>query len=340
MSADEPRVAVVGAGSWGTAFGSIVAGKGVETILWARREELAEAIATRHENPEYLAGIELPLALSATHDLEKAVSAADVLVMGIPSHAFRAIFREVLPFLRPDAPVVSLVKGIEMQSLRRMSQVLEEEGDLGPARVAVVSGPNLAKEIVKKHPAASVVACERQDVARELQSLFMAPHFRVYTNIDVIGVEMGGCVKNVIAIAAGIADGLGFGDNAKASLMTRGLAELARLGVSMGGKALTFSGLAGMGDLIATCMSKLSRNRHVGEELGKGRKLDDIIADMHMVAEGVKTSRPVCALGEEHGVEVPIAEHVVKVLYEDVSVHDMVRSLMLREAKAEMHGIG
>jgi glycerol-3-phosphate dehydrogenase (NAD(P)+) len=339
MTDDEPRVAVVGAGSWGTAFGSITADKGIHTTLWARREELAEAIATGHENPDYLPGIALPPALTATHDLEHAVSDADVVVMAVPSHTFRQNLRDVLVVMSGKAPVVSLVKGIEQDTHRRMSEVMQEEGDLPAPRIAVVSGPNLAKEIARKQPAASVVASADVDTAARLQDLFMAPYFRVYTNPDVVGVEIGGCTKNVIAIAAGIADGLGFGDNAKASLMTRGLAELARLGVAMGGNALTFAGLAGMGDLIATCMSNLSRNRHVGEELGKGRKLDEVVTEMNMVAEGVKTSGPVCALGEQFGVEMPISEHVVKVLYEDVPAKEMVKSLMLREAKPEFHGI-
>jgi glycerol-3-phosphate dehydrogenase (NAD(P)+) len=332
-------MAVIGAGSWGTAFGSIPAEKGIETILWARRPALAEAIATRHENPDYLAGIDLPDALTATADLERAVSGADVVVMAVPSHTFRENLRHVLPFLPTAAPVVSLVKGIEQDTRKRMSEVLMEEGGLDPRRVAVVSGPNLAKEIARKQPAASVVACSDDDMALRLQRVFMAPHFRVYTNPDVVGVELGGCIKNVMAIAAGIGDGLGFGDNAKASLMTRGLAELARLGVAMGGNALTFAGLAGMGDLVATCMSRLSRNRHVGQELGEGRTLDQIVERMNMVAEGVKSSRPVVGLGEQHGVEMPISQAVVSVLYEGVEPPDMVRTLMLREAKAELHGI-
>jgi glycerol-3-phosphate dehydrogenase (NAD(P)+) len=335
----EPRVAVIGAGSWGTAFAGITAGNDVETVLWARREELADAISSRHENPEYLPGIELPPSLTGTHDLEKALSGATVAVMGVPSHALRSIFQDVAGLLGNDVPVVSLVKGIEQDSLKRMSEVLREEADLGPARIAVLSGPNLAKEIVLRQPSATVVACADEDRANELQTVFMAPYFRVYTNTDVVGCELGGAMKNVIAIAAGIADGMGFGDNAKASLITRGLAEIARLGVKLGGDPLTFSGLAGMGDLVATCISPFSRNRTVGEQLGKDRKLDDIIAEMKMVAEGVKTSRPLCAIAEQAGVEVPIAEHVVRVLYEGVPVKDMVRSLMLREAKPEIYGM-
>jgi glycerol-3-phosphate dehydrogenase (NAD(P)+) len=234
---------------------------------------------------------------------------------------------------------VSLTKGVEQGTLRRMTEVLQEAGGLPAERVAVVSGPNLAKEVAQRQPSASVAACVDEDRCRRLQELFMAPYFRVYTNPDVVGVELAGAIKNVIAIAAGIADGMGFGDNAKASLITRGLAELARLGQRMGGNPLTFAGLAGMGDLVATCYSRLSRNRHVGEQLGRGRSLDDIVTEMNMVAEGVKTSRAVVDLAEREGVEVPISEHVVKVIYEGVSPQAMVQSLMLREAKPELRGI-
>jgi len=336
---EDLRIAVVGAGSWGTALAAVTADKGVDTILWARREELAQAIASRHENPDYLSGIELPPSLQATHDLEKATSTASVVVMAVPSHAFRVIFHDVVPLLGPDVPVVSLTKGIEQDSLKRMSEVMGEEGDLGPSRVAALSGPNLAREVVARQPSATVVACAEKGVARKLQDAFMAHYFRVYTNPDVVGVELGGSMKNVIALAAGMAAGMGFGDNAKASLITRGLAEIARLGVAMGGNPLTFAGLAGMGDLVATCYSPLSRNRTVGEQLGRGRRLDEITGEMKMVAEGVKSSKPLCAMAERHSVEVPIAQHVVRVLYEGVSPEDMVLSLMLRFAKPELHGL-
>jgi glycerol-3-phosphate dehydrogenase (NAD(P)+) len=335
----EPRVAVIGAGSWGTAFATITAEKGIDTVLWARRRELAEAISDRHENAEYLAGIELPGSLEATTDLEETVARATCVVMAIPSQSFRSIFVRVMPVLAADVPVVSLAKGIEETTSLRMTEVMHQEG-LHADLACVLTGPNLAKEIARHAPAATVVACPDEDRANELQALFMAPTFRVYTNPDVIGCEMAGAMKNVIAIAAGIADGMGFGDNAKASLLTRGLAELARLGARLGGNPLTFAGLAGMGDLIATCVSALSRNRYVGEELGKGRKLDDIIADMNMVAEGVKSSRPLCALAHANDVDVPIAESVVKVLYEDTTPAEMVTSLMLRQAKPEIYGLG
>jgi glycerol-3-phosphate dehydrogenase (NAD(P)+) len=335
----ETTVAVIGAGSWGTAFGSISADKGIATTLWARREVLAEAIATRHQNPDYLPGIELPPDLTATHDLERCVSGAEVVVMAVPSHTFRGIFRKVLPMLPPGVPVISLAKGIEQDSNKRMSEVLREEGDLDPARICVVSGPNLAKEIARKQPAATALACADQERALMLQELFMSRYFRVYTNPDVVGCEVGGCTKNVIAIAAGIADGMGLGDNAKASLMTRGLAELARLGVAMGGSALTFAGLAGMGDLIVTCVSKLSRNRHVGEALGKGGKLQDIIAEMNMVAEGVKTARAIVALGHEHGVDVFISEVVAEVIHGGMTPEEALTYLMLRPSMPELEGI-
>ena len=336
---ENPKVAVVGAGSWGTAFATITADKGVETVLWARRPELADDINARHTNPEYLAEFDLPPSLSATHDVEKAVDGAEVVVMAVPSHAFREVFRQVAPLMGNRVPIVSLTKGIEGESLRRMTEVMAEEADIPGERLAVVSGPNLAREVMRRMPSASVVACNDEGTGAALQTLFTAPFFRVYTNPDVVGCELSGAMKNVIAISAGIADGMGFGDNSRASLITRGLAEVARLGVKLGADPLTFAGLAGMGDLVATCISPLSRNRRVGEELGRGRKLDDIVTETRMVAEGVKTSRAVLALGQREGVDLPLTEHVVKVLYEGVSPRDMVLSLMLRSAKPELHGI-
>ena len=333
------RVAVVGAGSWGTAVAAIVAGN-VPTTLWARRPELAAQICDTHENGTYLPGIALPENLNATASLEEACAGADVLVLGVPSHGLRSVLADARPYVGPNVPVVSLAKGIEQATLARMTEVACEVFDgHDPACIGVLTGPNLAREVAAGQPTASVVAMSDPAVAEEMQRLFFAPTFRVYTNPDVVGCEMAGALKNVLAIGAGIADGLGYGDNTKAALMTRGLAELARLGVAMGGDPLTFAGLAGMGDLIATCSSPQSRNRHVGVELGKGRALDDIVAEMNMVAEGVKSSRPLCELARRNDVEVPIAEHVVKVLYEDVSPHEMVASLMLRQAKPEIYGL-
>ena len=330
------RVAVIGAGSWGTAVAAI-ASRNVTATLWARRPELADAIAREHVNRDYLPDFELPESLGATADMEEAVSGADVVVMGVPSHGFRDILAEVAPHIGRAVPVISLAKGVEQGSLKRMTEVI---GDVLPDHPAgVLTGPNLAKEILAGYPAASVVALADTGMCADLQRVFSTEVFRVYRNPDVTGCEVAGALKNVMAIASGMADGMGFGDNTRAALITRGLAELTRLGVALGGDPLTFSGLAGMGDLVATCASRHSRNRHVGEQLGKGRSLEEIVAEMNMVAEGVKTSRAVLDLAERHGVEMPIAEQVVAVIYEGKSAADVIPSLMLREAKSELHGI-
>jgi glycerol-3-phosphate dehydrogenase (NAD(P)+) len=329
------KVAVVGAGSWGTAFATIPAQKDIRTVLWARRPDLADAINSRHRCPDYLPDVELPPSLTATPDMEEAVRGAGVMVMAVPSHVFRKVLKDVSPHVSPDASVVSLTKGLEQGTLHRMTEVMQQEIDLPPWCFGVVTGPNLAREVADRHPAAAVAACPDEELCVSWQEVFMGPMFRVYTNPDVVGCEMGGAIKNVIAIAAGIADGMGFGDNSKAALITRGLAEVARLGTAMGGKPLTFAGLAGMGDLVATCTSKLSRNRHVGEELGKGRTLNEIIAEMKMVAEGVKTATVAVELAARHDVRMPISEHVAKVLHEDMSPEDALESLMLREAEPE-----
>lgn len=330
------KVAVIGAGSWGTAVAAIAATR-TPTVLWARRPELAEQIAGEHRNGDYLADYPLPDALQATASLEEALQDADVVVMGVPSHGFRAILEEAAPHLQPTTPIVSLTKGVEQETLKRMTEVIAEALPDNPH--GVLTGPNLAKEIMAGQPAASVVAMTDDDIAAELQAIFSTDAFRVYTNPDVVGCELAGALKNVMAIASGMADGMGFGDNTKAALITRGLAELTRLGCALGGDPLTFSGLAGMGDLVATCISRQSRNRHVGEQLGQGRTIDEIIAEMKMVAEGVKTSRAVLQLGRQHDVELPIAEQVVAVLYEGKKAVDMIPALMRREAKPELHGI-
>jgi glycerol-3-phosphate dehydrogenase (NAD(P)+) len=336
VAAVATKVAVIGAGSWGTAVAAISA-RNVGTVLWARRPELAEEVNGQHRNTAYLAGFDLPGTLSATDSLEVALDGADVVVMGVPSHGFRDILGQLQPHLGAGVPIVSLSKGVEQGTLKRMTEVIDE---VVPGRPSgVLTGPNLAKEIMAGFPAASVVAMTDPDVATDLQHVFSTDAFRVYTNDDVVGCEVAGALKNVMAIASGIADGMGFGDNTRAALITRGLAELTRLGVALGGEPLTFSGLAGMGDLVATCISQQSRNRHVGEELGKGRSIDDIVAEMKMVAEGVKTSRAVVDLARRVGVEMPIAEQVVEVLYEGKRAIDVIPALMNREAKAELHGI-
>lgn len=329
------RAAVLGAGSWGTAYGAVLADAGTDVTLWARREELAGAIATTHENPDYLAGIALPERLTATHDPEEALRDSDFVVLAIPSQSLRENLAEFTPLIPKHAVLVSLMKGVELGTTKRMSEVVAEVADVPYDRIAVVSGPNLAKEIARKQPAATVVACTDDGAAQRIQAASLTPYFRPYTDTDVVGCELGGAVKNVIALACGMAEGMGFGDNTKASIITRGLAEMARLGSALGADPMTFAGLAGLGDLVATCTSPLSRNRTVGEQLGRGRGLDEIIGEMRMVAEGVKSSRSILDLATKHSVEMPIAEHVAHVVHDGMSPQDMLRSLMSREAKAE-----
>ena len=333
------HVAVIGAGSWGTAVAAIVAGN-APTRLWARRGELAADITKSHQNAAYLPGVELPLSLAATSSLEEACRDARAVVIAVPSHGFRDVLSEARPFIGANVPVISLAKGIEQGTLRRMTEVVGEVlVGHQPECIGVLTGPNLAREVAAGQPTASVVAVRDATVGEQLQQLFWSPSMRVYTNPDVVGCEIAGALKNVLAIGAGIADGLGYGDNTKAALMTRGLAELARLGVALGGDPLTFAGLAGMGDLIATCSSPQSRNRHVGTELGRGRTLDDILDEMNMVAEGVKTTAAVIELAARHEVDMPLASFVGRVLYEGARPADLVPELMLRKAKPELHGI-
>ena len=327
------HVGVVGAGSWGTTVAAMAA-VNAPTLLWARREALAAQINTEHRNGDYLPQFTLPDALRASTSLEEVVSTADVLVMAVPSHGYREVASEAARFLRPWVPVVSLTKGLERASRKRMSEVTRDEMPGHP--VAVLTGPNLAKEILSGQPAASVVAIDDNDIAAELQRLFGRPTLRVYTNDDVVGCEVGGVVKNVIAIASGMAEGMGFGDNTRATLITRGLAEMTRLGIAMGGHAATFAGLAGMGDLIATCSSKQSRNNTVGFQLGQGRAIADIVAEMNMVAEGVKSSPSVLDLARRHGVDMPITEQVVAVCHQGRSAADALTALMQRSRKSEM----
>ena len=326
------RVTVLGAGSWGVTVASL-ASRNAPTTIWARRQEIVDEINQKHTNERYLPGTELPAELVATGSIEDAVRAADVLVMGVPSHGFRGVLEQVRKHVRPWVPVVSLAKGLEEGSQLRMTQVVAE---LMPGhKAAVLTGPNLAREIMSGFAAASVLAMEDESVGRELQGLFRSGLFRVYTNTDVVGSELGGAFKNVIAIAAGMGDGMGVGENTRAAVITRGLAELTRLGIAMGGKASTFSGLAGMGDLIATCASRQSRNRHVGEQLGKGQSIDEIIGSMHMVAEGVKTCRVVIELAEQYGVDMPIAREVHGVVHEGHTALQAYRGLTRRRPGSE-----
>lgn len=335
------RVAFIGAGSWGTATASLAALKpDLDVTLWARRGELAETINLYHENPEYLPDCALPESLKATNDMEEAVAGTEVIVMGVPSHGFRAALKDVASVAGREPIYVSLTKGVEVATCKRMSEVLAEEVDgISNDCISVLTGPNLAKEVVKGFPAASTIACGSETNGKILQELFQHPTFRVYRNADVVGCELGGAFKNVIAIASGMADGLGFGDNTKATVMTRGLAELARFSVKFGGQPLTFLGLAGVGDLIATCASPQSRNHYVGIELGKGRKIDEIISSMNMVAEGVKSCKPIFELGQEAGVWMPITENVVRICHEGWTVEKIVEDLLAREIRSEFEGI-
>lgn len=331
------RIAVIGAGSWGTAVAALAGAHG-EVRLWARRRELAEAIQRQRTNPDYLPSAALPDSVEATASLAEAVTDIDVMIMAVPSHGFRNVLEEASGHLASAAPVVSLTKGVEQDSLLRMTEVVTDV--LGPDRVVgVLTGPNLAREIAAGQPAASVIAATDPSVAEALQDALMSPTFRVYTNDDVVGCEAAGALKNVMAIAAGMARGLGYGDNSLAALITRALAELTRLGIALGGRAMTFAGLAGMGDLVATCISEQSRNRTVGFELGRGRTLEEIIDHMQMVAEGVKSTGAILQLADRHGVEMPIARAVGSVLYEGRAPGDVVEALMTRRAKSETHGL-
>lgn len=302
-------------------------------MLWVRRGELATEINECHTNSAYLGDHQLPISLRATSDLGDAVLGADVIAMAVPARGMREVVSQVAASVRAGIPLMSLAKGLERGTLKRMSEVIAEVAPHHP--VAVLSGPNLAHEILAGQPAASVVACADVDVARMLQAQFTRPTFRLYTNSDVIGCEIGGVVKNVVAIAAGIVQGFGFGDNTRATLVTRGLAEMSRLGVALGANALTFAGLAGMGDVMATCSSAQSRNTSVGIRLGRGESITDIMSSMTMVAEGVNSASSVLQLARRHNVEMPIAQQVSAVCEGEVSAADALRALMGRTSKPE-----
>jgi glycerol-3-phosphate dehydrogenase (NAD(P)+) len=305
--------------------------------LWARREEVAASVNEHRENPEYLPGIELPPRVSATHDVEKALHGADLVVLATPSQSLRVNLTQWAPYVERDAVFVSLMKGVELGTLERMSQVIAEVTGAGPERIAVVSGPNLAKEIARREPAASVVACADEDVARMLQARCHAPAFRPYTSVDVLGCELGGAYKNVVALAVGMAVGLGFGDNTTASVITRGLAETARLATALGANPLTLMGLAGLGDLVATCSSPLSRNRTFGEKLGRGMTTEEILATTRQVAEGAKSCSSLLALAERTGVDAPIAHHVDAVVAGKMTAQEMMEAFIARDTKAEIY---
>ncbi|RDG37359.1 NAD(P)-dependent glycerol-3-phosphate dehydrogenase [Streptomyces corynorhini] len=330
------RIAVFGAGSWGTAFAMVLADAGCEVSLWGRRPELVSAINATSTNRDYLPGVTLPSGITATADAATAAAGADIAVFTVSSQVLRACLAEWAPLLGRDTVLVSLMKGVELGTTRRMSEVVAEVTGAGPDRIAVISGPNLAGEIVRRQPAAAVIACPDMSAAQRLQTVCRTRYFRPYTSTDVIGCELGGAVKNVIALAVGIADGMGLGDNTKASLMTRGLAETARLGQALGADPHTIAGLAGMGDLIATCSSPLSRNHTFGAALGRGLTLDEVRAATRQTAEGVTSSEAVLALARCHGVDLPITETVVSVVHGGKPPREAVEALMARSAKREL----
>ncbi len=330
------RAAVFGAGSWGTAFAQVLADAGAERVtIWARREEVARAIREDHRNPDYLPDVELAPQVGATTDPAQAAEGAELVVLAVPSQSLRenlAAWGEVLP---GDALVVSLMKGIELGTGLRMSEVIESAG-VDRDRIVVVSGPNLSREIAERQPAAAVVACTDQAAAERVATLVAAPYFRPYTQTDVVGAEIGGAVKNVIAIAVGMAEGLGYGDNTKSSLITRGLAEIARLGQALGAEPSTLRGLAGVGDLIATCMSPLSRNHRVGVALGQGSSVAELMSVPHQTAEGLKSCRSVVELAARHGVDMPICQGVTAVVDGLVTPEQLTGAMMSRARKHEL----
>ncbi|MFI7098285.1 NAD(P)H-dependent glycerol-3-phosphate dehydrogenase [Streptomyces sp. NPDC050161] len=331
------RCAVYGTGSWGTAFAMVLADAGCEVTLWGRRSGLVDAVNNGRTNPDYLPGVELPASVRATTDPAEAADGADFTVLAVPSQTLRANLADWAPLLPSDTVLVSLMKGVELGTAKRMSEVIEEVAKAPAERVAVLTGPNLAKEIAARQPAAAVVACADEAVARRLQTACHTPYFRPYTNTDVIGCELGGAVKNVIALAVGIAAGMGLGDNAKASLITRGLAETTRLGLAMGADEHTFAGLAGMGDLVATCSSPLSRNNTFGRNLGRGMSLAETIAVTKQTAEGVKSCESVQDLARRHGVEMPLTDTVVDIVHAGKPPLVALKDLMSRSAKPERH---
>lgn len=348
---DDVRIAVLGAGSWGTVFANVIAdaadlsrrenpdGPGTEVVLWGRRPSVVDAINDENENPDYFPGTALNPRLGATADVTQALAGADVVVLAVPSQTLRENLASWRPHIAEDAVVVSLMKGVELRTLMRVSQIIAEVLEFSEERIAVVSGPNLALEIAERQPATAVVACPHEETAIRLQGLFKSPYFRPYTSTDLVGVEIGGAMKNVIGLAVGVAEGMGLGDNTKASLITRGLAETTRLAVALGACEHTLSGLAGMGDLVATCSSPLSRNRTFGEKLGAGKTLEQVVAETEQTAEGVKSSEAILELGWAHGVDMPITESVVKMMHHDLSPAEALVSFMARSTKPERYGV-
>jgi glycerol-3-phosphate dehydrogenase (NAD(P)+) len=329
------RVAVFGTGSWGTAFAAVLADSGCEVRMWGRRAEVVDQINGSHVNGDYLPELVLPEAVSATAHPAEAVDGADIVVLAVPSQMLRANLVQWADLIPAHAAVVSLMKGVELGTTKRMSEVIAEVGHVPLERIVVVSGPNLAKEIAAKQPAASVVACVDELMAEQVAKACAAPYFRPYTNTDVVGTELGGAVKNVIALAVGMAEGMGMGDNTKSTIITRGLAETLRLGVALGADPATFAGLAGVGDLIATCMSPLSRNHTFGVNLGRGMTVDEVVAMTRQTAEGVKSCQSILELARQHDIDVPIIENVAAVVHKGRRPDRVADLLMSRARKAE-----
>ncbi|MCE5290563.1 MAG: NAD(P)-dependent glycerol-3-phosphate dehydrogenase [Nocardiaceae bacterium] len=330
------RAAVLGAGSWGTAFAKVLVDGGSDVTMWARRQEVADEITNDHVNSNYLKGITLPESLTATHDYTKALDGAEIVVLAVPSQSLRDNLKEWTPYIDPNATLLSLAKGVENGTLLRMSQVIHQVTGADKSRIAVLSGPNLAREIAARQPAATVIGCLDSERAIEIQNASATRYFRPYTNTDVIGCEIGGACKNVIALACGIASGMGMGDNSLASILTRGLAETTRLGVALGANPATLAGLAGVGDLVATCMSPLSRNRSFGKVLGEGGGMAAAQEATHgQVAEGVKSATSIRALAARYDVEMPLTDAVHRVCHEGLSVRQAVGELLGRPPKPE-----
>ncbi len=330
-----PTIGVIGAGAWGTALARHVAQKGVSVRLWAYEREVVEAIKTKHENAIFLPGVKLPVELTATNSLTEAVQGVEGIVFAVPSHAARSVLRQMAPLVSDPTPIISATKGIEEDTLKLMTDVMTEVLPAPTRELMVLSGPSFAAEVSRGQPTAVCLAGRNVETVKTYQSLLMAPTFRVYADHDLIGVQLGGALKNVMALAAGVVDGLGLGHNARAALITRGLAEMVRLGVAMGADPRTFYGLSGVGDLVLTCTGPLSRNHTVGVRLGKGEKLESILSGMHAVAEGVRTARAALGLADRHGVEMPIVREVNAVLFEGKPCRQAVGDLMERGPKAE-----
>lgn len=327
------KVTVIGSGSWGTALAVMLAEHGHEVTIWSRRQEAVDELVERRTNEKYLPGVTIPAEIGATTDRAEAVAAAEIVILAVPSRAVRQTAKDFAPYFKKEQILVNVAKGLEEGSLLRLSEVIRE--CVPECEVCVLSGPSHAEEVARNLPSACLIASEKEETAKLVQREFMNPRFRLYTNTDMIGVEMGAALKNIMALAAGMSDGLGFGDNTKAALMTRGMAEMQRLGMAMGGKAETFSGLSGIGDLIVTCTSMHSRNRRAGILLGQGKSLAETLETVQMVVEGVNTVQAACHMAEKYGVSMPITEAINAVLFHGKNVEDAVLELMTRDGKAE-----